>query len=293
MNFWRKQSHAPNRPEPVVPTPADDTLPLKDAFLRGWFRNDTGELYEGFKIGPDDVVADIGCGNGGHAAFCARQGASVILVDLEPVTVAETAARIAEIPGHGRIEFHASDSDPLPIADASCSRIICSEVVEHVDAPERLMRELVRIGKPGAQYLFTCPDPGSEALQQKLAPPGYWAKPFHLRILSHEDLDRLVQGAGLTIERRHSYGFYWNLWLVLYRACNLPMDKPEHPLLDAWTRTWDALLELPEGLRIKTIMDDMLPRSQLVIARKPERQEPEKKTSFLKCRLSLRNRKRA
>ncbi len=274
MNFWgrffglaREKSAA--RPEPVVPTPQDTKVPLKDAVLRGWFNNGTGELFEGFRIGPEDIVADIGSGVGGNAEFCARKGAHMILTDIEPTSVAEVAAKIAAVPGHGRIEHYASNSDPLPIADAACTKIICSEVIEHVESPQRLLAELARIGKPGAQYLFTCPDPGSEELQKRVAPSSYFAKPFHLRILSHEGFARLVTEAGLVIERQHSYGFYWNLWLVLFRACNVPMDRPEHPLLQSWANTWGTLLDLPDGPRIKQAMDDLLPRSQLILARKP------------------------
>lgn len=272
MNPWRKFNfgQAAKRPEPVVPNPADSTVPLKDAVLRGWFNNATGELFEGFHVGPEDVVADIGCGIGGNARFCAARGANLILTDIEAVSVAEVAAKCAAIPGHGRIEHYASDSDPLPIADATCTRIVCSEVIEHVDSPERLLAELVRIGRPGAQYLLTCPDPGSEELQKHVAPESYFQKPFHLRILSHEDFAQLVEDAGLVIERRHSYGFFWNLWLVFYRACNVPMDRPEHPLLHDWTRVWGALLDLPEGPRLKHALDDLMPRSQLILARKPK-----------------------
>ena len=274
MRLWRSRpvcepEPAETRPEPVVPRPADTTLPLKDAVLRGWYNSRTGELFQGFRVGPDDIVADIGCGIGGNAGFCAEQGANLILTDIEPISLAEVAAKVKAIAGHGRIEHHVSDSDPLPIANAACTKIICSEVIEHVESPERLLKELVRIGKPGAQYLLTCPDPGSEALQKAVAPDSYFTKPFHVRVLDHEALGRLVEEAGLVIERRHGYGFYWNLWLVLFRACDVPMDRPEHELLASWTKTWSTLLDLPDGPRIKQAMDDMLPRSQLILARKP------------------------
>jgi len=255
------------RRKPVVA--AARNIPLMDAMLRGWYNAATGELFEGFRVGPEDVVADIGCGGGGHAAFCAEAGANLIVTDIEPGNAARVAAKAAAIPGHGSIAHYTSDSDPLPIADAACSKIVCTEVIEHVDSAERLIAELVRIGRPGAQYLLSCPDPGSEALQRRVAAPGYFVKPQHVRVLGHAAFAQLVEEAGLVIERRHSYNFFGNLWLTFFWACKVPMDRPEHPLLEGWTRLWGELLNMPDGLRIKHALDDLMPRSQLILARKP------------------------
>ncbi len=56
---------------------------LVDIHLSGWLQNDTGELIKGFAIGPQDTVLDIGCGEGGYALFSARQGAEIILADVD------------------------------------------------------------------------------------------------------------------------------------------------------------------------------------------------------------------
>jgi len=274
MSLWRKllfpsREVAAAPPDAMVPMLADPSIGLTDAVMRGWFRNASQELFEGFRVGPEDVVADVGCGIGGNAAFCATHGANLILIDIEPANVNAVAEKVAAIPGHGRIEHYASDSDPLPIADGACTKIVCTEVIEHVDSPERLLQELVRIGAPGAQYLLTCPDPGSEELQKRLAHPGYFAKPNHVRILERAAFAQLVEEAGLVIERQTGYGFYWNLWLALFWGCNVPLEAPEHPVLESWTRTWGEVLNLPDGPRIKAALDDLLPRSQLILARKP------------------------
>jgi hypothetical protein len=41
-------------PASVEPQPMDATL--TDASLSGWFKHETGELIEGFKMLPEDVV---------------------------------------------------------------------------------------------------------------------------------------------------------------------------------------------------------------------------------------------
>jgi len=250
---------------------------LKDAVLRGWFNHASGELFTGFPVGADDVVADIGCGLGAYSEFCATHGARVIAVDIDPGRVEATVRRLRGLTPPREIEAHVSASNPLPIATGSVSRVVCLEVIEHVDSPQALMAELARIGKPGALYLLACPDPGSEAIQQKLAAPGYFLKPHHIRILAHDEFARLAEQAGLEVTNRSSHSFFWSLWLALFWATGLDFDEASergfqgirHPLLDHWTRTWQTLLDQPGGVRVKQALDDLLPKSQIIVARKP------------------------
>ena len=44
---------------------------------------------------------------------------------------------------------------------------------------------------------------------------------------------------------------------------------PGHPVLDNWLRTWQSLLDQPNGIKIKHALDEVLPKSQVIIARKP------------------------
>ncbi len=272
MNFITKICQKLKRTEaaplPEAPARLEDVA-LRDATMRGWFNTETSELFTNFPVGPGDVVADIGCGDGGNARFCASRGARLILADINPDSVAKAAASVAAEPNCAGVESHATDSDPLPIASNSVSRVVCTEVIEHVDEPARLMAELARIGQPGARYLIACPDPGSEAVQKRLAPPSYFEKPNHIRVIQHDEFARYVENAGLIIESRHSHGFYWSIWWNLFWACDVTLEQPAHPLLDSWTQTWRLLLEQPYGAAIKNALDDLRPMSQVIIARKP------------------------
>jgi hypothetical protein len=40
-------------------------------------------------------------------------------------------------------------------------------------------------------------------------------------------------------------------------------------LLESWARTWDMVLKMRDGPRIKKALDEALPKSQAIIARKP------------------------
>lgn len=162
--------------EPVIePTPDAEPEPLfvwsprdvglRDAVLDGWFLNDSGELLKGFAITPDDTLLDVGCGEGAATLFAVRQGASVIFTDSEHDKVRELARQVEDRSTRPNLGL-VSNTLPLPLADGCASRVVCMEVLEHVDEPEAFMAELARMGRPGALYLLSVPAPVGEHLQK-------------------------------------------------------------------------------------------------------------------------------
>jgi ubiquinone/menaquinone biosynthesis C-methylase UbiE len=244
-------------------------LGLHDVMLGGWYNEETGELTPGFQVGPEDIVADVGCGDGGALNFCAKRGPHVILADIDADRIARATAWI-ESSAARKVESYVTDGSPLPLASASVTRVICMEVLEHVDDPAAFMDELVRVGMPGARYLLTVPDVTQEKLQKHLAPETYFQKPNHVRIFEREAFDALVRDAGLTIERRSYYGFFWAMWWLMFWTCDVKFEGGvRHPVLDNWARTWSSVLASKDGLRIKHLMDRFMPKNQVIVASKP------------------------
>ena len=235
--------------------------------MSGIFLSDIGQVYEGFSIGPDDVVVDVGCGDGSLSLFAANQKAKVIATDVCPNSVELTRAKLKKSPAR-EFEVHVSDSLPLPLEDNVATKIICREVLEHVPDPAAVMKELVRVGKPGAQFLITVPDPLGESVQKKIAPPEYWAPPNHLRVFGREEFGQLLEQGGLEIEHRHFHGFYWSIWWILFWAAGQELGEPEKPILHHWTATWDELISKPESRHIKDALEEFMPKSQILVARK-------------------------
>ena len=265
----------------VMDDPSPRDVGLQDAVLDGWYQNDTGELLKGFAITPDDTLLDVGCGEGGSVLFAVRQGASVIFTDSEFDKVHELAQRVASearAPCLGLV----SNSLPLPLSDGCASKVVCTEVLEHVDEPEAFMAELVRMGRPGAQFLISVPDPVGEHLQKGIAPPGYYQSPNHIQIFSRERFAALIEDAGLVIEHRQSCGFFWVMGMIFFWASERAAGKdlsgavrdrihaPYPPLMEGWAQAWQGLLDQPNGLAVKQLLDEFMPKSQVIIARKPE-----------------------
>ncbi len=256
--------------EPALQSASSGTVDftLIDASLSGWFNIGTGELLEGFPILPEDRVLDIGCGDGAFTHFCAKMKAEVIYADIDPARVAAVGQRLQDSEARA-LHPLVTDGNPIPLPDAHVDKVVAMEVLEHVDSPTDFLKELVRVGKPGALYLLTVPDAVGERVQQKLAPPSYFEKPNHINIFGRDDFERLVAETGLIIEKKSYYGFYWAVWWSLFWTCDQDFSPPWHPLLESWARTWQLLLSLPDGARIKHALDEVMPKSQAIIAKKP------------------------
>jgi len=252
---------------------------LRDAVKRGWYQSETGELFTGFKITADDVVLDVGCGDGGATLFCARQGAHVIFSDVDALKIRNLIERAKKTEARN-VEGFVSDTLPLPLPDEYATKILSMEMLEHTVEPEKIMAELVRVGKHGAQYLITVPDARSEMLQKPFASPQYFAEPNHIQIFDKDRFVQLVENSGLKVERYDSWGFYWTVYMALFwivrenqQKClnGAAMDEvgtSHHPVLQHWSNTWAGLIDLDGSEKVLESFDRYLPKAQVIIARK-------------------------
>jgi hypothetical protein len=90
-----------------------------------------------------------------------------------------------------------------------------------------------------------------------------------------------VEDAGLVIEHRQATGFFWVMGMIFFWASERAAGRdlggavrdriqaPYPPLMESWARTWQDLLAQPNGLAIKQMLDQFMPKSQVIIARKP------------------------
>ncbi len=142
---------------PAATTPKDvdpRICGLLDAVKRGWYRLETGELFTGFKVTCDDIVLDVGCGEGNAILFCAKQGAHVVFSDIDAAKINALIDKAKKTKAR-KVEGFVSDTTPLPLPDEYATKILAMEMLEHTVNPEKILAELVRVGKAGAEYLIT------------------------------------------------------------------------------------------------------------------------------------------
>jgi SAM-dependent methyltransferase len=229
------------------------------------------EFLFGLELNSDDTVVDVGCGAGDACVLAGRVGAEVIGIDIEPSLIAQTEERMQTVPARA-FRGIASDVNPIPLPDGTASVVLCTEVLEHVDDPARLLAELARIGRPGARYLISVPDPASESVMRAVAPAWYFEKPIHQHVFERQELDALVSAAGLVVETSIALGFQDSIKWFIHMAIgpdHMFSPPPPAPIFDDWERVMATLRSLPRGPAVIRELDRLIPKSQVVIARKP------------------------
>jgi SAM-dependent methyltransferase len=241
----------------------------RDLKLSGWRNEATAELFEGVPITAADIVADIGCSDHPHVPhFCAARGAKTILVDTDKEKLRGLRGRLSGL-DPSLYSIIESEEGPIPLPDGTASIVVSTEVLEHVDDPVQFMAELVRIGRSGARYILAVPDPLCERLVMRIAAPEAFQKPNHVRVFEREEFADLVRNAGLVIERETQVGFFYALNWLLFWAGPVEPNTMHAERLDSWARTWGQVLDSENGALMKTILDSALPKSQMIVARKP------------------------
>lgn len=97
-------------------------------------------------------VIDVGCGGGFMAERLARLGARVTGVDPSEEVLAQARRHAQE--GGLDITYAAGRGEQLPVADGSAQRVVCVDVLEHVDDPRAVVFEVARALEPGGIFLF-------------------------------------------------------------------------------------------------------------------------------------------
>lgn len=98
------------------------------------------------------TVLDAGCGEGFSVGYLARKhpGVAFTGVDLSEGAVAYAQAHFGD-----RVRFEVGSVFALPFDDDAFDTVVCSEVLEHLDTPERAVAELKRVAR--RHVLITVP----------------------------------------------------------------------------------------------------------------------------------------
>jgi SAM-dependent methyltransferase len=105
------------------------------------------------RLPPGGRVVDLGCGTGHHAVELALRGFDVIAIDYAPAMLAR--ARDHARAQSAMIEFRAFDlNEDLPFAAETVDGALCVSVMQVVDEPTRLLRQLRDALRPSGHVLI-------------------------------------------------------------------------------------------------------------------------------------------
>ncbi|MBN8489173.1 MAG: class I SAM-dependent methyltransferase [Burkholderiales bacterium] len=201
---------------PYEPTDAERQLKARD----GWFYNHcvvaARQVIDalGLSTSADARVLDLGCGDGMMALGVCRSSAALVVgcdvtraFDVLPAKAAELLDPPA-VPD--RLQFVQSQvGQPLPFSDGSFDAAYSWSVFEHVDSVAQLMRETLRILRPGACFFLQIEplyhSPHGSHLRRLLDEP--WA---HLLHDEQDYLARIAQASSYVDDREKDMLFHRN-----------------------------------------------------------------------------------
>lgn len=99
---------------------------------------------------PNDIVLDVGCGDGAHLRALSDRIGRGIGIDLAPRMI-ENARRQTD---EESLSFQVDDAEQLrSIPDGSVDVVICVGVLEHVLSPTRVFRSVRRVLRDGGRFV--------------------------------------------------------------------------------------------------------------------------------------------
>ncbi len=136
---------------------------------------------------------------------------------------------------YGRIDY-VCDAAAIPVGDSSFDVVVCTEVIEHVAEPQRLIQEFSRMLKPGGLLLLTAPL-GSGIHQEPHHYYGGFTPFWYHRFLLQHGFE------GVSVEpNKGSFAFFAQESLRFLRS-TAPWSLQAHPVVRAvWAPVWCGLL---------------------------------------------------
>ena len=103
------------------------------------------------------MILDLGCGFGGRTiAFERITGDYLVGVDINS-RASVAALHFARSMGSINASFATAVGESLPFANDSFDAVLCYDVLEHVEDPERTLAEVYRVLKPAGLFLTVFP----------------------------------------------------------------------------------------------------------------------------------------
>jgi len=106
-----------------------------------------------------EKILDAGCGPGLYTLYMARNGTDMYGADLSREKI-ESAKRISRKLNID-INFSTISIKQLLYEDEMFDKLVCSEVLEHVDDDMQAMKELTRVLKHNGSFILSVPDDNS------------------------------------------------------------------------------------------------------------------------------------
>jgi ubiquinone/menaquinone biosynthesis C-methylase UbiE len=144
-------------------------------------------------------VLDLGCGDGALSYWLARAGAQVTGVDNEPLGIQLAKENLHSVGKDSQCTFVVASAYELPFPDQSFDFVVSSEVIEHVQHPEKMVAEARRVLKPGGKFVLTTPYRLTE----------FPNDPNHVKEYFPTEMEKMLKADFRTVEIKLTHHILW------------------------------------------------------------------------------------
>lgn len=135
-------------------------------------------------------ILDVGCGMGGLFSVLPNDSR------LEKFGIDFSDKAIDIVKNRIKGEFIVGDVHNLPYEKSYFDRIMCIETLEHVDSPDALIKEMIRVLKPSGKILITVPNEEND-----IAPEGWpGGVSLHINQFTPDRLRQLMTDNQMVVE---------------------------------------------------------------------------------------------
>jgi len=158
------------------------------------------------KLNPlvNQKVLDLGCGDGVLSYMLWKRKADTVGVDHSEKGI--ELARTMHKKLNSNVIFHMSSAYDLPLDNKSVKGIICSDVIEHVQEPNKLLDEIDRVLKVGGHAVISTPIRRTKDPLDKM----------HVREWFEDEFVDLIKNKFTRYEVHYTHPIFWGE-LMFYR----------------------------------------------------------------------------
>jgi precorrin-6B methylase 2 len=179
-------------------------------------------ILQALHLSDTDRLLDIGSGQGALAMQIARLHPGLDVCGIEYSATGVERSRVAAAANGLSATFLRADllagHDAVGVREGWATAAVCSEVLEHVDRPDDLLRNAAHFVAPGGRIVITVPGGPRTAFDRHIG---------HRRHFRSSDLQRVIEAAGLEAQTICRAGFpFFNLYklAVMLRGRKLITD---------------------------------------------------------------------
>jgi ubiquinone/menaquinone biosynthesis C-methylase UbiE len=230
-------------------------------------------LTVNFQILPlnqGDLVLDAGCGEGRHTFECFRHDCAVLGMDLSQESLQKARYVLGQMKKRkeamGRVLLLRGDALRFPFADGTFDKIICSEVIEHVEDDRQGVAELARILSAGGKIAITVPTLMTEHLYDRLSKEYFRTPGGHVRKVVPRELSHRMEENGLRVYAvGFAHAFHSPYWML---RCLFGLHR-ENKLIPALYKKFLTLTLFSQPLRfLEKVCNYFFPKSIILYAQK-------------------------